>query len=62
MKALEQVFQYQNDFFKTGKTLDLDFRKEQLKKLENVLRANEKSLYEAIYKDFRKSEFETYTT
>lgn len=62
MKAVEKVFQYQNDFFKTGKTLDLDFRKEQLKKLENVLRANEKNLYEAIYKDFRKSEFETYTT
>lgn len=62
MKTFEQIFQYQNEFFKSGKTLDLDFRIEQLKKLENVLKDNEKSLYDAIYKDFKKSEFETYTT
>lgn len=62
MKRLEQVFHNQGEFFKTGKTLDLDFRKAQLKKLENILKASENLLYEAIYKDFRKSEFETYTT
>lgn len=62
METFEQIFQYQRDFFKAGKTLDFDFRKEQLKKLENVLRDNEKSLYDAIYKDFKKSEFETFTT
>ncbi len=33
-----------------------------LKKLKGLIQKYEKSLYEAIYKDFKKSEFDTYTT
>jgi len=33
-----------------------------LQKLESVLRANEELLHQAIYKDFKKSAFENYTT
>lgn len=56
------ILKKQKDFFNTHKTNDLTFRKEQLLKLKKLIKANEKMLYEAIYKDFRKSEFETFGT
>lgn len=43
-------------------TKDIDFRKQQLRKLKEVLKANESALYEAIHNDFAKSEFDTYST
>lgn len=52
----------QRSFFKLEKTLSIDFRKRQLAKLLELLKANEKKLYEAIYADFRKSEFDTFAT
>lgn len=52
----------QKTFFNSHKTKDLSFRKEQLKKLKNIIKDNEKFLYEAIYQDFGKSEFETFGT
>ncbi len=58
----QEIFLAQRRFFVSGETISPAFRKEQLKKLRRVLRDNEKLLYEAIYKDFRKSEFETYAT
>jgi aldehyde dehydrogenase (NAD+) len=57
----ELIFQ-QKEFFNTNKTKNLKFRREKLKLLLVVLKANEKKLYQAIYKDFRKSEFETFET
>ena len=50
----------QRKFFNTHATKDLKFRIEQLKKLENILKANENLIYEGIYQDFKKSEFETF--
>ena len=58
----ELFIQNQLTFFNSNKTKDIGFRKEQLKKLRQVLKQNEILLYEAVYKDFRKSEFETYTS
>jgi len=52
----------QKKFFNTHKTKELYFRKEQLKKLKNIIKVNEKLLYDAIYQDFGKSEFETFGT
>lgn len=52
----------QKTFFNSHKTKDLTFRKEQLKKLKKIIKSNEKLLYEAIYQDFGKSEFETFGT
>lgn len=52
----------QKKFFNTHKTKELSFRKEQLKKLKNIIKENEKLLYDAIYQDFGKSEFETFGT
>ena len=62
MLPINEILQLQTDFFNLNKTKDIVFRKRQLKKLLSLLKANERKLYEAIYKDFRKSEFETYET
>jgi len=52
----------QKTFFNTGQTRSIAFRKIQLKKLHQLLVQNESRLYEAIYSDFKKSEFDTYAT
>ena len=56
------ILQQQKTFFNTHATKDLDFRKAQLQKLKKVVKSNEKLLYDAIYQDFGKSEFETFGT
>ena len=50
----------QREFFLSGQTKALNFRIKQLKKFKKALKENEKYFYEAVYKDFGKSEFETY--
>lgn len=50
------------DFFRTHKTKDISFRIQQLKKLKSVLQSSEPMLYDAIYKDFGKSKFDTFVT
>ncbi len=57
-----EILQSQKIFFNSHKTKDLNFRKTQLKKLKNLIKKHENQLYEAIYKDFGKSEFETFGT
>ncbi len=57
-----QLVAQQRNYFNTHETKDLKFRSQQLKKLQDILKSNEKIIYEGIYKDFKKSKFETYTT
>ncbi len=52
----------QLDYFNTNTTKDVNFRILMLKKLLNVLKSNEALMDKAIYKDFKKSSFENYTT
>jgi len=59
---LKTVFQSQQEFFRTQQTKDVSFRKESLLKLRTILKSNEDKLLEAIYQDFSKSTFDTYTT
>lgn len=59
---IENVITLQQAFFNSNATKSIDFRKEQLTKLKAVIKANEQKLYDAIYKDFKKSQFETYLT
>lgn len=54
------IFQSQKEFFNSQVTKDIAFRKENLSKLKHILKANEHLLFEAIYKDFRKSAFDTF--
>lgn len=59
---IEKVLQSQRDFFKTQQTKSLAFRKMYLEKLRSLIISNENILYEANYKDFGKSKFDTFTT
>lgn len=56
----EFIFQSQKEFFNSQQTKESAFRKENLLKLKSLLKTNEKLLFGAIYKDFRKSEFDTF--
>jgi len=57
-----QVVQKQRDYFNTGATKPLTFRKEQLTKLKNAIRKHEKSLLAALKADLNKPELEAYAT
>ncbi len=59
---MNQLISKQRTYFNTHETKELKFRIEQLNKLDALLKSNENLLYEAIYSDFKKSEFDTYTT
>lgn len=59
---MKEIVQNQNLFFDKNATKSIAFRKEQLKKLDRVLRDNEKAIYESIYMDFKKSKFDVFST
>ena len=57
---IHDILLSQREFFLSGKTLDINFRKEQLKKLRQALIDNQKKLAEALYNDLGRSEAEAY--
>ncbi|AZB28944.1 aldehyde dehydrogenase [Chryseobacterium balustinum] len=59
---IQEVVSQQKAFFKTQQTKNIRFRKMYLEKLRDLILQNENLLYEAIYKDFGKSKFDTFTT
>ncbi len=59
---ISDIVKEQRRFVLSNKAKNLEFRKEQLLKLRSLLQANEEKLYQAIFADFRKSEFETFMT
>ncbi|MCD0479067.1 aldehyde dehydrogenase [Chryseobacterium sp. LC2016-29] len=59
---IQEIVLKQKAFFKTQQTKNLRFRKMYLEKLRDLILENENLLYEAIYKDFGKSKFDTFTT
>lgn len=59
---MKEIVRQQKQYFNTHETKDLKFRLKQLTKLDTLLKSNEKLLYEAIYKDFKKSEFDTFVS
>ncbi len=59
---ISELLGKQRRFFTLEKTFSIDFRKRQLQKILELLKANEQKLYEAIFADFRKSEFDTFAT
>lgn len=59
---MKEIVQNQYLFFDKNATKSIAFRKEQLKKLDRVLRNNEKAIYESIYMDFKKSKFDVFST
>ncbi len=59
---VKKITELQRHFFSTNITKDLDFRIRKLKRLKSVLQENETLLYNSIFNDFKKSQFETYVT
>ncbi|WP_127845718.1 aldehyde dehydrogenase [Psychroflexus aestuariivivens] len=57
-EEISQKLKAQDEFFKSKQLDDLDFRIEKLKALKSEMKTQEKAIIEAIYKDFRKPEFE----
>jgi aldehyde dehydrogenase (NAD+) len=57
---MEQFLKLQRQYFNSNATKSIDFRIAQLKKLKDIIDANESLLIEAIHKDYGKQEFETF--
>nr|WP_275373709.1 aldehyde dehydrogenase [Clostridium tertium] len=56
------MFNSQKEFFYSNKTKDINYRINNLKKLKNLIKENEQDIMDALYKDLRKSNFESYAT
>ncbi len=59
---LQDTLNKQREFFKSGRTLSYEFRKTQLEKLQKVIEQNAEALNDALHKDLRKSETESWLT
>ncbi len=57
---IHAVLNAQRAFFRSGATLDVDFRIRQLKKLYTAIREQEAEIYTALQADLGKSDFEGY--
>jgi aldehyde dehydrogenase (NAD+) len=53
---MRTMIEKQREFFNSGKTLPLEFRIGQLKRLKDSIERNEKIILDALYTDLRKSE------
>lgn len=62
MDYILENLQKQAEFFNSGKTKDVNFRIEQLKKLKNIINLHEKQIIEAAQKDLGRPEFETFSS
>ncbi|NQU86435.1 MAG: aldehyde dehydrogenase [Mariniphaga sp.] len=61
-ESISVILEKQDIFFQTHITRDIRFRINQLKKLKQALIENEQVVYEALWKDLRKSEAEVYSS
>ena len=61
-EQISQIIESQRSFFKSGATLDLNFRLEMLKKLDTALVKWEKPLTDALWSNLHKSYQEAYLT
>ena len=60
--TLKHSLQAQRDFFDSGQTKDVAFRKNALIKLQTAIATHENAICDALYKDFKKPEFEAVAT
>lgn len=59
-EKVHSIVEKQRTFFKSGKTLDIKFRKEQLKKLKAMIIKNQKAMEEALHQDLNRAPLEAY--
>nr|WP_304212715.1 aldehyde dehydrogenase [Fredinandcohnia onubensis] len=62
MESYGALIKKQREFFSTGKTKEVAYRMEALKKIRNLIKTHQKEIMDALHKDLNKSEFESYTT
>ena len=62
LKRIKYITEAQKEFFRTGATLDIRFRKEMLKRLMNAMAKWEDRLSKALWTDLHKSYEEAYLT
>ena len=62
MKDIRDVLEKQRSFFSSGKTMDVSFRLDALKKLKSAVKAHEGEILDALEKDLNKPAFEAYAT
>ena len=55
-----KLIEAQRAFYNKGETLPVKVRLEKLKKLEHVIRKNQKEIFQALKEDLNKSEYESY--
>ncbi|MGK7917319.1 MAG: aldehyde dehydrogenase [Prochloraceae cyanobacterium] len=58
--SIKETIEKQDKFFATGKTKSVNFRIEQLYKLESAIRNHEPAILKALKQDLNKPEFEAY--
>ena len=61
-ERIEAVVKTQNEYFRTGATLDIKFRKEMLRKFQSAMLKWENRLCDALWTDLHKSYEEAYMT
>lgn len=60
MDTIANIIKNQQLFFKSQKTKDVSYRLQLLKLLKTEIESNEQGIFDALHKDFKKSEFESY--
>jgi aldehyde dehydrogenase (NAD+) len=61
-EKIQLIIDEQLKFFRTGKTLDVKYRLEILKKLRSLILLHEQDIIDALWTDFHKPEFEAIAT
>ena len=59
---IQSIIEKQKLFFESGRTLDINYRLDVLKRLKALIIKHEKDVFEALRADFNKPEFETYSS
>jgi aldehyde dehydrogenase (NAD+) len=62
MTEIDDILDAQEQFFKSGRSRDLDFRLENLSRLKKGIIQNENAIFEALKKDLAKSSYESFLT
>ena len=60
-KSIIQLVENQREFFKTGKTAELEHRRTLLKRLRRVILENKEQLCDAVYRDLKRHPKINYT-
>ncbi len=61
-EQIQHLVQQARDYFETGKTKSVDFRREQLQKLYRAVDENQDRIEEALRRDLNKSAYESFLT